>query len=164
MFIHESLIVIQLQQLTHGRLILFSRCIIFHKCLNQTLNSMIPTLNMAWKVKVKSINPIWLFVTLSTVAHQASCPRDFPGKNTGVGCHFLLQGVFLTQGLNSGLLHCRQTLHPLSHQGIPNMAWRTHKILELHTEEKLEGILDVYVGPGEKFISVYFYDEKNIAI
>ena len=28
------------------------------------------------------------------------CPWDFPGKNTGVGCHFLLQGVFLTQGLN----------------------------------------------------------------
>ena len=31
---------------------------------------------------------------------------DFPGKNTGVGCHFLLQGLFLTEGLNSGLLHC----------------------------------------------------------
>ena len=33
------------------------------------------------------------------------CPWDFPGKNTGVGCHFLLQGIFLTQGLNLGLLH-----------------------------------------------------------
>ena len=32
------------------------------------------------------------------------CPWDFPGKNTGVGCHFLLKGIFLTQGLNSGLL------------------------------------------------------------
>ena len=32
------------------------------------------------------------------------CPRDFSGKDTGVGCHFLLQGVFLTQGLNSHLL------------------------------------------------------------
>ena len=88
----------------------------------------------------------------------------FQARITGVGCHFLLQGVFLTQGSNSGLLHFRQTLYPLSHQGIPNMAWHTHKILELHTEEKLEGILDVYVGPGEKFISIYFYDEKNIAI
>ena len=37
-------------------------------------------------------------------------PWDFPGKNTGVGCHFLLQGIFLTQGLNPGLLHCSQTL------------------------------------------------------
>ena len=38
----------------------------------------------------------------------------FPGKSTGVGCHFLLQRIFLTQGLNSGLLHCRQTLCRLS--------------------------------------------------
>ena len=38
------------------------------------------------------------------------CPWDSPGKNTGVGCHFLLQGVFLTQGLNPGLPHCRQML------------------------------------------------------
>ena len=41
----------------------------------------------------------------------------FPGNNTGVGCHFLLQGIFLTQGLNPGLLHCRQMLYCLSHQG-----------------------------------------------
>ena len=39
-------------------------------------------------------------------------PWDFPGKNTGVGCHFLLQGIFLTQGSNPGLPHCRQTLLP----------------------------------------------------
>ena len=35
----------------------------------------------------------------------------------GVGCHFLLQGIFPTQGSNPGLLHCRQTLYHLSHQG-----------------------------------------------
>ena len=33
------------------------------------------------------------------------CPWDFPGKNTGVGCHFRLQGIFLTQGSNRHLLH-----------------------------------------------------------
>ena len=47
------------------------------------------------------------------------CPWDFPGKNTGVGCHFLLQGIFPTQGWNPGLSHCRQTFYPLSHQGSP---------------------------------------------
>ena len=47
------------------------------------------------------------------------CPWDFPGKNTGLGCHFLLQGIFLTQGSNPGLLHCRRTLYHLSHQGSP---------------------------------------------
>ena len=39
----------------------------------------------------------------------SSCPWDFPGKNTGVGCCFLLQGIFPTQGSNLGLLHFRQT-------------------------------------------------------
>ena len=38
------------------------------------------------------------FLTLQTVAHQTHCPWDFPGKNIGMSCHFLLQGIFLTQG------------------------------------------------------------------
>ena len=44
-------------------------------------------------------------------------PWDSPGKNTGVGCHFLLQGISPTQGLNLGLPQCRQFLYHLSHQG-----------------------------------------------
>ena len=44
-------------------------------------------------------------------------PWDFLGKSTGMGCHFLLQGIFLTQGSNPGLPHCRQMLYRLSHQG-----------------------------------------------
>ena len=48
------------------------------------------------------------------------CPWDSPGKNTGVGCYALLQGIFSTQGLNPGLLPCRQILYCLSHQGSPN--------------------------------------------
>ena len=45
------------------------------------------------------------------------CPWDFPGKSTGVGCHFLLQGIFPAQGLHPGLSHCWQSLYCLSHQG-----------------------------------------------
>ena len=63
-----------------------------------------------WKVKVK-------------VAQ--SCPTlcdsiqsvDSPGQNTWVGSLSLLQGIFPTQGSNSGLLHCRQILYQLSHKG-----------------------------------------------
>ena len=52
------------------------------------------------------------------------CPWDSPGKNTGVGCHFLLQGIFPTQELNLGLLHCSQILYHLSHQGsLANSCW-----------------------------------------
>ena len=46
---------------------------------------------------------------------------DPPGQNTGVGCHFFLQGIFLIQGLNLGLLHYRQILYRLSHQGSPHI-------------------------------------------
>ena len=43
------------------------------------------------------------------------CPSNFPGRNSGVGCHSRFQGIFPTQGSNPGLLHCRQILHQLSH-------------------------------------------------
>ena len=49
----------------------------------------------------------------------SSVHGDSPGKNTGVGCLSLLQGIFPTQGLNPGLQHCRQILYCLSHQGSP---------------------------------------------
>ena len=51
-----------------------------------------------------------------------SSPWDSPGKNTGVGCHALLQGIFQTQESNPGLLHCRQILYRLNHQGSPKEA------------------------------------------
>ena len=50
----------------------------------------------------------------------SSVHGDSPGKNTGVGSHSLLQGVFMTQRLNTGLPHCRQILYQLSYQGSPS--------------------------------------------
>ena len=47
------------------------------------------------------------------------CPWDSPDKNTGVGCHFLLQGIFPTQGSNLCLLNWQADSSPLSHQGSP---------------------------------------------
>ena len=49
------------------------------------------------------------------------CLWDSPGQNTGVDCHAFLQGIFLTQGWNPGLPHCRQILYRLSHQGSPRI-------------------------------------------
>ena len=51
----------------------------------------------------------------------SSVHGDSPGKNTGVGCHALFQGIFPNQGLNPHLLHCRRILYCLSHQGSPRM-------------------------------------------
>ena len=62
-----------------------------------------------------------------TVLIRLLCPRNSPDKNTGVSCHFLLQGIFPTQESNLGFLLCRQILYQLSHQGIP------HGMLELQT-------------------------------
>ena len=53
------------------------------------------------------------------VAVRLLCPWDSPGKNTGVGCHFLLQGIFPTQESNTGLLHCRQMIYQLTYEGSP---------------------------------------------
>ena len=49
----------------------------------------------------------------------SSVHGDSPDKNTGVGCHALLQGIFPTQGSNLGLPHCRQILYCPSHWGCP---------------------------------------------
>ena len=49
------------------------------------------------------------------------CSWDFPGRNTGVGSHFLLQGIFLIQGLNLCLLHWQADSLLLSHQGSPHV-------------------------------------------
>ena len=54
------------------------------------------------------------------------CPWDSPGKNTGVGTHSLLQGIFQTQGLNPGLLHCRQIFFFLT-------IWALSKVLPIKT-------------------------------
>ena len=59
-----------------------------------------------------------------TAAHQVPLSWDSPGKSTGVGCHFLLQRIFPTQGLNPGLPHCRQIPYHLSHQGSPRILER----------------------------------------
>ena len=71
------------------------------------------------KVKVESLSRVRLCDPMDSSLQQALCPWDFLGESTGVGCHFLLQGIFPTQASNPGLPHCRQMLYCLSHQGSP---------------------------------------------
>ena len=52
-------------------------------------------------MRAKSLSRVRLFVTPWTVARRLLCPWDSPGKNTGVGCHAVLLGIFPTQRLNS---------------------------------------------------------------
>ena len=68
--------------------------------------------------KVKNVK-VKVLVTQSclTFCNPMDCLWDSPGKNTGVCRHFLLQGIFPTQGLNLGVPHCKPILYHLSHQG-----------------------------------------------
>ena len=50
------------------------------------------------------LSRVRFFVTLWTITHKAPSSVEFPGKYTGVGCHFLLKGIFPAQGSNVTLL------------------------------------------------------------
>jgi len=85
--------------------------------------------NFATLSKIISVDYIYLCCAVlscsvvSTVFDPMECSPpgysvhgDSPGRNTGVGCHALLQGIFPTQGLNPCLLHCRRILYRLDNQ------------------------------------------------
>ena len=77
-----------------------------------------------WDSKLESVSRSVVPESLWPHGLQPSrllCPWDFPGKDTGVGCHFFLQGIFPIQGSNLGLLHCRQILYQLSYKGSPSL-------------------------------------------
>ena len=70
-------------------------------------------------VCVQLLSRVQLSAVSWTVAGQAALSVGFPRKAYGVGCHFLLQGIFPTQGLNLDLLLWQADSLPLSHQGEP---------------------------------------------
>ena len=80
--------------------------------------------------------------TLRTRARSLLCPWDFPGKTTGVGCHFLLPRLFLTQKSSPGLLHWQVDFLPLSHQGFPPMC--NHRNLSLFQKNWIMVYLSVF--------------------
>ena len=96
---------------------------------------------------VKSLSRFQLLAIPWTVAHQIPCSWSCPGKNTGVGSRSLLQGIFLAQGSNLGLLHCRQILYHLGHQGTPGY-FRGRPILHFDLQ-------NYNIGLAKKFVPVF---------
>ena len=96
-----------------------NKCLIYYEMSVQKLTMTFPlwlffeSESVSCSIMFDSLRPHELWPT--RLLH----PLNFPGKNTGVGCHFLLQEIFLTQGSNPGLLHCKQTLYHLSHRERP---------------------------------------------
>ena len=69
-------------------------------------------------------------------------PWNSPGQNTGLGSLPPLQGIFPTQGSNSGLLHCRRILYQLSHQGSPIYMVYTHTYFIIYIYGMIPGLMD----------------------
>ena len=73
-------------------------------------------------VVVDLLSCVQLFATIWTGwPVRLLCPLGFPGKNSGVGSHFLPLGIFLDQGLNLSLLNWQADSFPMSHQGNPEL-------------------------------------------
>ena len=71
-----------------------------------------------------------------------------------MGCHFLLQGIFLTQGSNPGLPHCRQMLYHLSHQGDEEIQKKSHGKYkrEIHRVRLMERV-EMRMGDNNKMMN-----------
>ena len=78
-------------------------------------------------------------------------PWNSPGQNTGGGSLSLLQGIFPTQGLNPGLLYCRQILYWLSHQG--SFTIYVRQIIILHTLNLHSAVCQLYLNKNGGKIS-----------
>ena len=84
-------------------------------------------LEVLLKVKALGNHQVRLFATPWTAAHAAEdrllCPQNSPGKNTGVGCRALLQGIFPTQGLNPRILLAGRFFISRATCGTPSCIW-----------------------------------------
>ena len=78
------------------------------------------TTNLGLTISVITLNGNGLDISITSLP-GSSVHGESPGKNTGVGCHAFLQGIFPTQASNSGLLHCKWILYCLSHQESPRI-------------------------------------------
>ena len=121
---HDQSLIILLEQICFLKKIL--HLVILPFCPNNFTRSFVwilsffqNNLTLSCALVIQSLSCVLLFRPHGLQPTRLLCPCGSPSKNAGVGCHFLLQGIFLTQGLNLGLPHCRQSLYRLSYQGSP---------------------------------------------
>ena len=97
--------------------------------------------------KSENKNEICSVVSDSLQPHGLYSPWNSPGHSTGMCNHYLLQGIFPTQGSNPGLPHCRQNLYQLNQQGISNASKVTFKIVQAMFQQYVNWTLpDVPTG------------------
>ena len=89
-------------------------------------------------------NSLWHHGLWST---KLFCPQNFPSKNTGVGFHYFLQGIFPIQLSNQGLLHYRHIIYQLSHQGI--YAYMCHMYIYISSVKFSHAVVSDSLRPHE---------------
>ena len=94
--------------------------------------------------------------------HGLYSPWNFPGQNTGVGSHSLLQEIFQTQGLNRGLLCCRRILYQMNHQGSYNAIsfWNASSLPKSREKEYIILVMLVQISSitsHEFYIYLFIY-------
>ena len=105
------------------------------------------------------LNCVQLFVTPWTVALQAPLSMRFSRQEYWSGLHSLLQGIFLTQGSNPGLLHCRRILYCLSHQRNPYVTWgfpNLKSVRELNLEHRQAKVKNKSVPLTDRMIEQHW--------
>ena len=102
------------EKLSHYFLYIFLLCNFWPSYSPCALHSVLAFSTGKWKWK--SLSHVWFLVP-----HGLYSPWNSPGQNNGLSSRSLLQGIFPSQGLNPGLLHCRQIPYQLSHQGSPRI-------------------------------------------
>ena len=86
------------------------------------------------------------------------CPWNFSGKNTAVGCYFLLQDILLTQGSNLSLLHWQVDSLPVNHLGVPTQGYIC---IYMHTHTHIQGYMYIYL---HMYIHRYVHVQKIILL
>ena len=97
--------------------------------------------------------------TLCSPNDCSVCPWNSPGKHTGIDGHSLLQGIFLTQGSNPGLLQCRWILYHLSHQGSPLLSG---KVQCPNVEEYIQNIIEII--HEMEMTDIHMWDNRPITL
>ena len=147
----------------------------YSKVMNKTPGSITQVLlfhstnRYSWMVKESesvSLSVVSNSATPWTIASQALCPCDFPGKNTGVGCHSLLQGIIPTQESNLDLLHCREIRDYLQSEPPGNP---TPVYLPGEFYGQLDGIYSQITGSGALYLkaqrlSVIFIQRQCVGL
>ena len=127
------------------------------------------------RIVVELLSSFWLFCSpMDCSPVRLLCPWDFPGKNTGVGCHFLSLGILSTQQVISNFLHCRWTFYPWTifhllydktpkHSGTSQNGWKKFQLSTGTNEVVLRTqLLFIKIGPcsiiGSSTINVLHKD------